>query len=85
MPDIPKRQVRADFDETSLTVYQAYSPEIADPTLAASLTDVTELATRVHAAVRAGELETAQAMLPLERPYPLPPEAALAVSASASP
>ncbi|GAA1555940.1 DUF4291 domain-containing protein [Kribbella lupini] len=200
MPDIPKRQVRADFDETSLTVYQAYAPEIADPALAAGrfvppfkpdrmtwikpsflwmmyrcgwatkpgqervlavrlsragfdaalaasylshfdrkvhasqeewaagvrrtsvrvqwdperslqlerlehrsiqiglsgsavhsyvnewivgLTDVTELAKRVHAAVRAGELETAQAMLPLERPYPLPPEAALAVSASA--
>jgi hypothetical protein len=31
----PLRQVRADFDDTTLTVYQAYSPAIADAALKA--------------------------------------------------
>jgi hypothetical protein len=31
----PERQVRAVFDDTTLTVYQAYSPQIADAALAA--------------------------------------------------
>jgi hypothetical protein len=30
---VPQRQVRAVFDEASLTVYQAYSPAIADAAL----------------------------------------------------
>lgn len=30
---VPERQVRAQFDDDALTVYQAYSPEIADPAL----------------------------------------------------
>jgi hypothetical protein len=33
--DVPDRQVRALFDERTLTVYQAFRPEIADPALAA--------------------------------------------------
>jgi len=34
-PRRPRREVRADFDDQALTVYQAYSPEIADAALAA--------------------------------------------------
>ncbi|MFG2297741.1 DUF4291 domain-containing protein [Streptomyces sp. NPDC048603] len=34
--------------------------------------DVTGLAREVHAAVRAGDLDTATGLLPAERPYPLP-------------
>ncbi|GEA89921.1 hypothetical protein CCE01nite_38700 [Cellulomonas cellasea] len=33
--DPPARQVRADADDTTLVVYQAYAPEIAEPALAA--------------------------------------------------
>ncbi|TQM81224.1 uncharacterized protein DUF4291 [Saccharothrix saharensis] len=36
------------------------------------LTDVTPLAHRVHALVRAGDLDAARALLPVERPYPEP-------------
>ncbi|MER7495447.1 DUF4291 domain-containing protein [Streptomyces pharetrae] len=36
------------------------------------MTDVTELARSVHAAVLAGKIEDALALLPAERPYPLP-------------
>ncbi|MFG3339916.1 DUF4291 domain-containing protein [Glycomyces sp. NPDC048151] len=32
---IPSRQIRAVFDDAAVTVYQAYSPEIAEPALAA--------------------------------------------------
>jgi len=32
----PYRQVRAMYDETTIAVYQAYPPEIADPALAAT-------------------------------------------------
>ncbi|MGW1031068.1 DUF4291 domain-containing protein [Streptomyces antibioticus] len=35
--------------------------------------DVTPLATEIHALVRAGELDRAQALLPVERPYPTEP------------
>jgi hypothetical protein len=31
----PPRQIRADFDDETIVVYQAYSPAIADPALAA--------------------------------------------------
>lgn len=33
--EVPYRQVRAQFDDDSVTVYQAYRPEIADPAVAA--------------------------------------------------
>jgi hypothetical protein len=33
--DVPQRQVRADFDEGSIVVYQAYGPAIAGPAAAA--------------------------------------------------
>ncbi|MFD0202136.1 MULTISPECIES: DUF4291 family protein [Saccharothrix] len=36
------------------------------------LTDVTPLAREVHALVRAGDLDGARALLPVERPYPMP-------------
>lgn len=39
-----------------------------------SLTDVTPLAHRVHAAVRAGDLTGARSLLPVEEPYPAGPE-----------
>lgn len=32
--DIPKRQIRADYDDESIVVYQAYSPSIAQPAAA---------------------------------------------------
>jgi hypothetical protein len=47
------------------------------------ITDVTGTARAVHAAVRAGDLETASALCPVERPYPLPAAAADAVGATA--
>jgi len=31
----PSRQIRASYDDTTIAVYQAYAPEIADPALAA--------------------------------------------------
>ena len=34
-PTLPERQIRASFDQETITVYQAFSPEIADATLAA--------------------------------------------------
>ncbi|MEV5414134.1 DUF4291 domain-containing protein [Thermopolyspora sp. NPDC052614] len=47
-----------------------------------AITDVTEDARAVHAAVRAGDLERAAALLPPERPYPLPSGLADAIAAS---
>lgn len=47
-----------------------------------AITDVTEDARAVHAAVRAGELERAAALLPAERPYPLSPGLAEAIAAT---
>jgi Domain of unknown function (DUF4291) len=32
---VPYRQARAVFEESTIVVYQAYSPEIAEPSLAA--------------------------------------------------
>lgn len=40
------------------------------------ITDATSLARRVHALVSAGSLDEATALVPAERPYPLPPEIA---------
>jgi hypothetical protein len=45
------------------------------------LTDVTALAHEVHALVRAGSLEAATALLPVERPYPLPDDIAASLGA----
>ncbi len=47
-----------------------------------AITDVTEDARAVHAAVRAGDLDRATALLPPERPYPLSPELAETIAAS---
>ncbi|MDG4825543.1 DUF4291 domain-containing protein [Asanoa sp. WMMD1127] len=44
------------------------------------ITDVTATARRVHALVRAGDRAAATALLPPERPYPLPPDVAAAVT-----
>ena len=46
------------------------------------LTDVTDVARRVRAAVLAGDREAAVAALPVERPYPLPAEVGARVGAS---
>jgi Domain of unknown function (DUF4291) len=40
------------------------------------ITDVTGLAHRIHSLVKAGDLTKAEALLPPERTYPLPPEIA---------
>ena len=48
----------------------------------ADITDVTDLAHRVHRLVDARDLDGARALLPVESPYPLPPDAARAVGAS---
>jgi hypothetical protein len=42
----------------------------------AGITDVTELAHRIHGLVKTNDLAEAEALLPPERPYPLPPEIA---------
>lgn len=34
MNEYPTRQIRAEFDDESITVYQAYSPQIAEPAVA---------------------------------------------------
>jgi hypothetical protein len=49
----------------------------------ADLTDVTPLAREVHASVRAGDLDGATALLPVERPYPLPEDIAERLGATA--
>lgn len=47
-----------------------------------SLTDVTSTAHAVRAALEAGDDSAAQALLPPERPYPLPPDVAAVVGAT---
>ncbi|WNV82275.1 DUF4291 domain-containing protein [Umezawaea sp. Da 62-37] len=47
------------------------------------LTDVTPLAHQIHALVRAGSLAEATALLPPERPYPLPEDVAEHLGATA--
>ncbi|MEO6090358.1 MAG: DUF4291 domain-containing protein [Umezawaea sp.] len=47
------------------------------------LTDVTPLAREIHALVRTGSLEAATALLPDERPYPLPDDIAEHLGATA--
>jgi hypothetical protein len=46
-----------------------------------SLTDVTPLAHEIHSLVRANEEPEARALLPVENPYPLPPEVATTIAA----
>ncbi len=48
------------------------------------ITDVTDLAHRIHGLVQAGDLTEAEALLPAERPYPLPTEIAGALRAETS-
>ena len=47
-----------------------------------SIVDVTDVAGELHRLVRAGKLDAATALLPIERPYPLPVDAACAVAAT---
>lgn len=46
------------------------------------ITDLTALAHRIRDLARTGERETATALLPAERPYPLPPQVAAVIGAS---
>jgi hypothetical protein len=46
-----------------------------------SIADVTPLAHEIHDRVRGGDLDAAERLLPPERPYPLPSDAAAAVGA----
>jgi len=46
------------------------------------ITDVTPLARTIHAHVEAGDDEDASGLLPVERPYPLPPGIAAAIDAT---
>ena len=48
-----------------------------------TIIDVTDLARRIHALVRAGDDDAATALLPEQRPYPLPPAVAATIHASA--
>ena len=47
-----------------------------------SIVDVTDVACELHRLVRAGNVGAATALLPTERPYPLPVDAACAVAAT---
>jgi hypothetical protein len=51
------------------------------------LEDVTEQAHTMHRLVRAGDLEAARSLLPVETAYPLPPDlaATIGISSSAAP
>ncbi|WP_370462423.1 hypothetical protein [Nocardiopsis sp. FR6] len=78
--DLPRHQIRARYTDTAVTVYQAYAPALGLPaardgrfpdTWIVSVTDVTPLARRVHAPVRAGDTDAAARLLPAERPYPV--------------
>jgi hypothetical protein len=53
----PYRQIRADYDENSIVVYQAYRPEIV---------------ARLREQRSAGDSAQVAEQLPQERPYPLP-------------
>ncbi|HET8833856.1 MAG TPA: DUF4291 family protein, partial [Gemmatimonadales bacterium] len=47
--------------------------------------DVTALARDIHTALREGRLDGAQALLPVERPYPLPEDVATIIGATRDP
>lgn len=47
----------------------------------AGVTDVTDLAHRIHARVRAGDRAGARDLLPSETPYPISPDVAIAIGA----
>jgi hypothetical protein len=47
-----------------------------------SILDVTDVARTVHARLRNGDETGATAVLPRERPYPLPPDIATVINAS---
>jgi hypothetical protein len=75
----PLRQIRAHDDEATITVYQAYSPEIAQPAVVADasrwvvgIDDITADVHAMHRQLRAGRDDLCRAQLPSERPYPLP-------------
>jgi hypothetical protein len=63
-----EREVRAVYTDTTITVYQAYSAEIAAPALRAG--DVTDLAREIRSRLDDGDDEAAAALLPPERGYP---------------
>lgn len=48
------------------------------------ITDLTPLVRKIHAAVTAGKMERAQALLPRERPYPLPAALARRIAAAST-
>ena len=48
----------------------------------AGVTDVTDLAHAVHRLVERGDIDGARALVPVENPYPLPPDASAAVGAT---
>jgi hypothetical protein len=93
--DTPLRQVRACYTDTTITVYQAYSAEIAGPAVAAGrfvapfkrermtwISDVTDFAQKIHGRLTSGDDAGARALLPVERPYPLPAEIGTVVGAT---
>jgi Domain of unknown function (DUF4291) len=49
-----------------------------------AITDVTPLATRIHELVRLGSDQEASALLPAERPYPVPADIGATINASAA-
>jgi hypothetical protein len=101
---VPHRQIRADYDEESLIVYQAFSRGIAEEAVASgkfgpsfSRTRMTWIKPsfrwmlyRCGFATKPGQehvlaIHEAQALLPGERPYPLPADIAAIIGATRDP
>jgi hypothetical protein len=79
----PERTIRgAGRDINAIQV--GLSRHIIDRYVAAwtvDITDITPLVRKIHALVTAGKPDRAQALLPRERPYPLPPALARRIAA----
>ncbi len=94
------RLVRAAYTDDTITVCQAYSPQIAEPAVRAAtfttgfshldewivaIRDVTALAHRVEALARSGRPGEAGQLVPVERVYPVAPALAGATGAEVRP
>jgi hypothetical protein len=78
MSENSTRLIRAAATAQTLTVYQAYEPQIAAAAVRAGtfvppFTDITETVGQVRQLVGAGQAEAAARLLPAERVYPLDP------------
>jgi predicted oxidoreductase len=85
-------EIRADYDRSSIVVYQAYSPEIGRAaaqhgkfvppfsrgrmTWITGIEDLTPLVRKIRRMIDDGSARRASDLLPRERVYPLSPELA---------